>query len=85
MKFGPGLRINYPKLVGEMEAKRKAAGLSILKASIECGMATPSNWWFMTARRTGCHADTFIRILDWLGTTDVAPFLMWDDKGDEDW
>lgn len=84
MKFGPGVRINKAKLFRAMEAKRRDEGLSMLNATIACGISSVTVWKDM-ARGAGCHAETFVRILHWLGTTDVQPFLTWDTEGDEGW
>ena len=83
MKLGPGVRINWPKLVDAMERKRKAAKLSIFSASLEAGMTSVGNWHRLLAGQ-GCHAQTFVRILWWLGATDARPYLVMDLKGDPD-
>jgi hypothetical protein len=84
VKLGPGIRIDYAKLGREMETKRAAAGLSVLDATIECGF-TNSRLWTRLAGGMPCHADTFVRILHWLGTTDHGPFTFHDPKGDLGW
>lgn len=83
MKLGPGVRIDRAKLVAAMEAKRMNDGLSLLDATLQCGMSSPTAWKDMR-HGAGCHADTFVRVLSWLGTTDVQPFLM-ETEGDEGW
>lgn len=82
--MGPGVRINYVELGREMEAKRKAAGLSQVDVSIECGF-TVASVWTRLASGLPCHADTFVRVLTWLGTTDFSAFTYHDEKGDSGW
>lgn len=84
MKFGPGVRINWPKVVEDMEAKRHAAKQSMLEASLEVGM-TSVDTWRRLRKGHGCFAETFMRLLFWLGTTDARPYLLMDSKGDPDW
>lgn len=84
IKLGPGVRINWPKLREEMERKRKAAGLSIIAVSLECGF-TSGSAWFAVVNGGQCHAEKFVRILCWLGTADMRPYLLWDAKGDKGW
>ena len=74
------LTLNVQKLYEALDAKRTAVSckhcneeLSWRAVARELGM--PPSTFSRIARQQGMSADTLVRVLGWLGETDLAPYL----------